>query len=294
MPKALSIEVTEAGLDPFQERGGQNNKAGNRFEDIFLTHRVLKHTPNYLHAEIEMSFTEQAGCFVDDVVLEAAGLREFYQLKADKGITWGENNGRLKDRFLRQQQDCVANGQDFRLYVVVANGHRAQSLTTNLPKEFAASTEVILFPRLDRIAQVARLDAPHQIQFGQIAASRLSGNAEWEDIAEAFHSARQSCAPDANGYLSVSQVVTKVRSQRMARVYTPWDEQLAGWPEVRGILESIDGFEFWVDRGYFEWRYPPADGGMNVSCLEPGFERFVQRVLELRPTTFDDLEMLLP
>lgn len=243
---------------------------------------------------------EQAECPVDDIVLDLGTRWEYYQLKADKAVTWGESRGYLRNRFLEQSRLCQQQGQDYRLFVVVADADRKKSLEGDLGDEggsraLRSFTRIILFPRLQRVAQLTRLTDELKIDWSEIAASRLSGNAEWEDLAEAFHSARVNCTPGKDGFVTLADVVDKIRSQGWARIYTPWDEALQDWSTFLEVLSLLDRFEFWVDRGYFEWRYGSAEFGMfKEPCNSDSFARFVRRVVEERPSTFLELEAHLP
>lgn len=243
---------------------------------------------------------EQADCPVDDIVIDLVDRWEYYQLKADKNITWGEKDGYLRKNFLAQQERCVGQDQTYRLFVVVADADRKASLDLDMGENGASTalrstTEVILFPRLSRVSQLTQLGDDLRVDWSAIAASRLSGNAEWEDLAEAFHSARVNCQPDADGFVPLAAVVEKIRSQGWARIDSPWDEATGDWAEAKELLRQVPNFEFWVDRGYFEWRYPPADGGIvREPCTSDSFNRFVRRVVETRPKTFLELEVLLP
>lgn len=130
--------------------------------------------------------------------------------------------------------------------------------------------------------------------FQKLAAARTLSPSGREEFVEAFHSARLNSAQDDEGFTVLAQLVNKIRSQDWVKVYTPWNEALEGWSEAKATLQEIPGFRFWVDRGYFEWEYPPTDRGLSVSCRGLSFQRFVARVLNQAPATFDELEELLP
>lgn len=277
-----------------QAIGGQSNKAGNRYEDFFATHRMMIHTPRFLLENEGMRLKEQASCPVDDIVLDLGARWEYYQLKADRTITWNRDNKRLTSQFLDQKGQCIEKNQDFGLFVVVADDDREVHLTENLPESLQKITTVVKFPRLRRPSEMARLEGPLEIPFQEQAAARMLSSSDREEFVEAFHSARLNSAQDAEGFIVLAQLVDKIRSQDWVKIYTPWDEALEGWSQAKATLQEISGFRFWVDRGYFEWEYPPTDRGLSVSCCGQSFQRFVARVLNQGPATFDELEELLP
>ena len=75
-----------------------------------------------------------------------------------------------------------------------------------------------------------------------------------------------------------------------------WQNNTGRWRTVESILLQITGLEFWVDKGHFEWRYSTfvTQGIVREPCANASFSRFMDRVINHPPTTFEDFERLLP
>lgn len=94
----------------------------------------------------------------------------------------------------------------------------------------------------------------------------------------------------------LGQMVTFLRKRPSFRVYRPLPDPIhPQWDRFLAILAGIPGLECHYDRGYLEWFLPPRDSGLlEPPCDTDGFRRFVDRVLEVRPATFEAFEGLLP
>jgi hypothetical protein len=287
-----------------QHQGGKNNKDGNYYEDYFTTHRALLLAVDYVFNGTDARYWEQhPKATVDDLVVEQSEHWSYYQLKADKKITWGEEDSKLKTKFENQKTLCVSEGQSFELCVVVADFDRKESLDKYLPDSIQDVTRTLLFPRMQRVRELARLIDELKIPFDHLTARRFPDVSAIEEFTEAFHSERTNFISTEDGIVStedvvpvyISSLVSMLQSQDRGQFVNPWDELLEGWPEAKAILSKIRGFQFWVDRGIFQWQYCGSlYEGWRVSCRSDGFQRFVRRVLDHKPTNLEELDDLLP
>lgn len=101
--------------------GGDNNKRGNRYEDLFVIFRLLEYAPSVILDGCPVRLKEQAGCHVDDLLVVTPKLHRFHQLKADKAITWSAKGNKLTKEFLAQKAACQQIGRACELVVVVAD-----------------------------------------------------------------------------------------------------------------------------------------------------------------------------
>lgn len=278
-----------------RQLGGQNNKIGNRYEDVFAVYRIICFLPYRLYQYEDVRIKEQANCPVDDLIIKTDSEDHYHQLKADKSITWGEQNNKLASEFIEQMKECQAKGRSFKLWLVVADEDRKKSLDKNMPPKISAVTSVFLFPRINRPSELAMLNGELKSSLEQIRAIRFSSHTEHQNIILETYTAWIEHEPDSEGYCLLSWVINYIRKRKTARIRFEWTDSTGLWSECHEILKAIPNLQFWTDRGYFEWNYPPTDRGMSQDdCTSESFVRFMHRIKESRPTTFEDLEVLLP
>lgn len=275
--------------------GGDSNKRGNRFEDHFAVFRLVQYALKVIQQGIVVRLKEQANCPVDDLLLEEPEMSHYHQLKTDQAITWGEAGRKMEKEFLAQKAQCEALHRPFSLVVVVSHEGRKKSLTENMHASLAECTIVLLFPVLARPSDLAlRRDFVEQT-LAELCAGRAAGIAEHQHMVRAFYTAWVEHEPDADGFCVLSNLIAKIREWGIGRLRHDWGERPAEWAEAERVLNSINGLRWWVDRGYFEWEYPPTDSGLfQDPCGSESFERFIQRLVSEKPSSFADFERLLP
>lgn len=64
-------------------------------------------------------------------------------------------------------------------------------------------------------------------------------------------------------------------------------------PGFEEQLARIRGLNYDLSRGFFCWKGFGMSGVLPYNCLDEQFVRFQNRVLDLKPTTFDAFERLL-
>ena len=66
-------------------------------------------------------------------------------------------------------------------------------------------------------------------------------------------------------------------------------------PKFVNIIKQIQGFSYSVKNGYFIWTYQGnlEVGMMPYPVMSAKFNDFQQRIIDQRPTTFDELEAFL-
>jgi hypothetical protein len=258
-------------------------------------YRSIELAPCVIFAGVAVQLQEQAGCPVDDLLIQQAQRKHYHQLKDDQRITWGEEKGKLRNEFLAQKQQCEARQEDYTLTLVVSHTDRKESLDQNLPEELKGAVLVLHFPSLRRPSELARHPALRQSLL-QISASRAPGGELLRGVAEGFHLAWVERALDQSGCADLAQMVAWLRARPAFRIHRPLPAQNhPEWEQFVALLARIQGLEWHHDRGYFEWWHPPGDAGfVEPPCDSEGFQRFVERVVKARPTTFEAFEGLLP
>lgn len=284
------------GMSESQRKiGGDSNKRGNRYEDFFAVFRLVQYAPKVIGEGTAVRLKEQANCPVDDLLLVEPEAYHYHQLKADKAITWGEAGRKLEREYLAQKAECEASERPFRLVVVVADEGRRKSLTENMHADLAGCTTVFLFPALARPSDLAlRKDVVGET-LGELCAGRAAGVAEHQHVVRAFHTAWVDHEPDAGGFCVLGDLIARIREWGIGRLRHDWLDRPTEWADAQRVLDSISGLRWWVDRGYFEWEYPPTDRGLSQEpCGSESFKRFIQRLVETKPSSFAEFERLLP
>lgn len=273
--------------------GGANNRKGNRFEDAFAVARLLELAPLVFEGKSTVRIKEQAGCPVDDLLICESARRHYYQLKDDQTITWGRENGKLTTLFVTQKAECEARKEEFSLGLVVSEDHRKDSLDANMPASLTGAVTVVHFQRLRRPSELSRR-SHLQPALKAITARREPGPSDLEQVATGFYLAWVECELDHQGFANLGDMIAWLHGQPMQvrrPVPTPPHPK---WNQFESILSHINGLEWHVDRGYFEWFLRPTDSGLSARCDSPSFRSFVDRVLATPPTTFGEFEGLLP
>lgn len=279
----------------WRQTGGAAGKRGARYEDYFASFKLVAFTPTHLDRNRDMRMKEQTGYTVDDFLI--CGARdEYYQLKDAQHVSWNARNRKLAREFQAQKRTCQrpTYRRRYRLVLVVSDAHLQQQLRRTMPPSLRGVTSVQHFPRVARPRDLALPHSLLETILRDIAADSQPGLPELENIAIYFHAAWINHVPDRNGFCVYSDALAFVRTRRGARIRKPFVAP-AGWAQAQAILAVIPGFSYDVSRGYFEWAYAPTDRGTLLDpCDSPNFARFVQRVIDTGPATFDDLEVQLP
>ena len=161
--------------------------------------------PRYIEEGRNARFKEQAGCSVDDFLIEEPAAFHYHQLKADKSITWGEDDRKLEKEFRAQKDECERVGQPFTLSMVVADEGRVRSLTKNMPDDLRCVTQVFLFPVLQRLTDLPLHRALVNDTFQRICASRFESITEYQHIVLAIHLSWVECHADSDGFCYCSE-----------------------------------------------------------------------------------------
>jgi hypothetical protein len=277
-----------------QHTGGTSNKRGTRYEDYFVVACLIAHAPGVLDQGREVRVKEQANCPIDDLVVSAPDRTLYHQLKTSLTETWTKSGGKLRRQFLAQLKECVGRGEVFQLVLVVPDKKRARRLQAKTPPTLARCTAVVRFPLLQRPGQLADLTGILGPAIASLRATRFSSRTEDEAIAGAFFLAYAEHLPDSAGWCAVADVLRMIRARGLARLRQRIPLTHPDWAVAEATLGRIKGLEWWVDRGYFEWRYRPTDTGLVGPLDGEPFRRFVDRIVKSRPETFEDFEGALP
>jgi hypothetical protein len=160
---------------------------------------------------------------------------------------------------------------------------------------FRSIAQRLYFPAVDRPSDLARR-AELVEPLRRLAASREPGAELLKGLVEGFHLAWVECERDAAGTCDLGGMIGFVRARPGYRLCRPLSDPVhPEWDRFRAAMAAIPGLTWHVDRGHFEWFLPPRESGLcDRPCESDGFGRFVDRVIETAPTTFEAFEGLLP
>jgi hypothetical protein len=279
-----------------RQSGGQNNRKGNRYEDAFAVFRSIQLAPGVIHLGQSVRLREQAGCRVDDLLIREESRRHYYQLKDRQTITWNWERGKLREDFAAQLQQCRDRLEDFTLTVVVSHDHRKQLLDDSMPDALKEAVAVYHFPAVKRMSELAQQQALQE-PLRNISAIRSAGRSHLRSLVEGFALAWLERELDGDGDADLGQMVAYLREHHphfLVRRPLPRSIHPA-WERFLDILSGIPDLAYRYDRGYLEWSSGPRYSSfIEHPCDSEGFRRFVDRVLEKRPTTLEELERERP
>lgn len=273
--------------------GGQSNRQGNSYESFFATFSLLKHAPKVIDEGVSVRLKMQAACPVDDIILRVSESVSYHQLKSGQSVSWTADDKKIQNEFSAQQQNCLEAGERFSLVLVVASESQAERLRATFPDILdERTTFVMLFPLVETPSKLARL-ADLRETLDDIRASRFPSLNADQDIAKVFHIEFIDHTPGADGFYDLSTIIQKIRENKWVRIRQVVQVPLEQWPAVEDILRQIEGLQWWVDRGYFEWKYKQTDYGEILPLDETRFAEFVERIIQNPPRSFEDFEVLV-
>ncbi len=273
-----------------RQTAGNNNKKGNRYEDFFAICRMIESAPAVV-AGVTVTLSEQTGDPVDDLVVREGRQLHYAQLKNDQAITWGAKADKLRVEFAEQKRQSEERSEVFTLTVVVAYDHRKVSLDDNMPAELNGAVAVRWFPEPSKPTELARRRECRE-PLCHLAASRNAGENELIALVDGFTLAWAE--RDFGQATDLGSVIAWLRKRPEAfRLLRPVPDPVhPDWPAFLTIIHGIDGVECFWDRGFFEWAFG-IESGIPFPCDSDEFRRFVSRVVNQQPTTFEDFETLL-
>ncbi len=283
-----------------RQTGGQNNKRGNRYEDCFATFKLLEGVADLLDLGRSIRLREQVNASIDDLLVETLDKDYFHQLKSGQQTSWGLRGGKLEKEFLDQKNDCEArkqqNNRDYKLVIVVPSNERRSRLEDSMPIDLKAVTSVVVFPQLSKPHELVRQHSEASRILTNISAKKTYSESEAQIIVSSVYAAWIDHKPDRDGFCCLDKVIKTIQKSFVScRIRTDWKRKPKTWKEAQAVLAKIPGFTWSVGRGYFEWEHAPAEQGMmQFPCKSENFRRFIDRIIDTKPTNFDDLWMQFP
>ncbi len=292
-PQAIE-QVFDADTLKYLQRknsGGMSGREGTRYEDYFVVYKLAELAPAMLEDWLIVYFSGQLLTFVDDLIIDIPSEPlQHYQLKNSRRVEWKAGPHPIQDDFANQQllnQSFLA--RDSQLYLVVSDPNTSSQLSSCIPPAIAPFSQVLHFPYLpivDLLAQIA--------DFRDAVVYLSAFEKPQPDKLEYAAYALLGAWLDSSGIVSGQQLLLKAQKQTPQYIRS-FEFDLALDPEVEKILSQIEDFKYNLAKGFLHWEY--ADGLQSgtppYSIDTDNFHRLQERIKILRPTTFEELEILL-
>lgn len=276
-----------------KNRGGCSSARGLEYENVYAVAKIADLCEMHSDDLTNVVLKKQSMEFVDDlqIVFRASPRKEDYQLKDKRYVSWTANKAQLRRDFCRQQQlNTEHHNCDSSQYLVVSSEQLAGCLRTSVPIAIRAHSNVEVFPSPGHSANKLLSTAPQVRASVSNACCCPNELDKVEAVFAALYSAWSFVPP--NTEISLGDIVDRARSFGNYVRVTNDVPPIPG--DVQDIFNAIDGFEYCLMRGYFQWRYLRTDSGvLPFDCLHSNYAKFLELVRTSNPTYFDELALLL-
>lgn len=286
-----------------KKRGGNNGQKGTRFEDFFTAYKLAKELVKSLgnNRYHTTSFEQQSEAIVDDLVityhLSHPSKVIYYQCKNYQSqissTFWTSGKHSLADDFAAQIHLCRLMKQDKALTaLVVSTKEAADILKDNLPTSIADHTEVFCFPYCE--GKINRLVLESTELRGLLMQLTRVAQPTDDELVNTFSALM--CGIIRNTEQATCQELLAIAQSMSPHLIRLMPDQVANLELAKGFeqqLTDIRELTYSFDRGFFHWEALGMSGVYPHHCLSEEFQHFQQKIIQYRPTTFDDLEKYL-
>lgn len=299
--RQLAANLNEENINYLQNkhRGGQVNQKGNSYENFFAIYQIALLAKEIIVQEIEdIDIFSQIVAFVDDLIIDrGVGLDlQHFQIKESQSLSWGTDNSDVKIAFdfrMQFQLNTNALNRSSIMSVVVSSEDVAKKLIAKMPMDIQAYSSVIFFPYQKTINELLTVNNQLREAISYLTAFENPTQDKIECVATVLIGAWVS---SDTSQTTVCGVLEKAQNCQPSFIRSfKSDDSFALEPKVISILQSINGFTYSISRGFFHWEYPVLgmDGTYPFSLESEEFQKLQNLILQISPTTFEDLENLL-
>lgn len=282
-----------------KHKGGEVNQKGNSYEVFFATYKMALLARKIIEQEVEdIKIFSQIIAFVDDLIIDSgigSDLQHF-QLKESKNLSWGSDSSKVKLAFDFRQQfelNMKALNRSSKMSVVVSSEDVANKLAEDMPVHIQSYSSVVVFPYRKTIDELLRIDTNLKEAIAYLTAFDNPTQDKIECVAKILIGAWISSDTSQTTVRSILQTAQKCQPSFIRSLKS--DDLFTLEPEFILILQSINGFTYSISKGFFHWQYSIGgmDGSYPYSLESEEFKKLQKRILQIKPTTFDDLENFL-
>jgi hypothetical protein len=279
-------------------RGGSINQKGNSYENFFAIYQLALLAKEVIEQEIDdIAIFSQRMAFVDDLIIDRGlGLDlHHFQIKESKSLSWGTNKSKIRIAFdfrLQSELNTKALNRNSKISVVVSSEDVSEKLIAEMPTDIQAYSSVILFPYQKTIEELLQVSEELKESISYLTAFDNPAPDKIECVAKILIGAWASSDTSKTTVIGVLQAAQTCQPS-FIRSFKSGESSVLE-PEFISILQNINGFTYLISRGFFHWEYLGAmDGTYPFSLESEEFQKLQRRIIQIKPTTFDDLENLL-
>ena len=277
-----------------KHRGGSSGKKGSRYEDLFLTCKIVELAAQVIERGGPWPVVRgQIFAFVDDVVVATVEKTEYYQLKNAKCVSWSGGTHPISADFDMQFRLSQRTGDaDPWTRLVVPDRVLMEKLRATIPAGIVLHTTVEFFPYIESLNRLV-LEYPEL--HPSLAILSRSPVPNVDELEGVLATVMMGCFQHPNG-ASIHQIL-KDACRVVPTLLCAWqitDVAVFVRSDFKSVLDRINGLAYSFDKGFFRWKAYGTSGVFSVDCSTKQFAEFQDSVVQNKPTTFDDFEGLLP
>ncbi|HBB33497.1 MAG TPA: hypothetical protein DDZ80_14880 [Cyanobacteria bacterium UBA8803] len=276
-----------------KNKGGRVNEKGNTYENFFTVYKLALLSREVLEDEKELSFASQIMTFVDDLIINylQENFCQHYQLKNTSNLRWGTGLRSIADDFAKQYELNQAVSRRSEITLVVSDSELRERLATDIPEEIAEFSKVNYFHFAPSLPKVLQEEHEFRKAVEYLCAFDNPEPDKVECVASVILGAWVS---SDKSNISVVELLEKARQSQPSYIRYLGSQDVQLDPEVKTILAQIEYFTYSISRGFFQWQFANGleEGTLSYSCETESFRRFQERIKRIKPTTFEELEIL--
>ena len=261
-----------------KHKGGEANVKGGLYEDYYAVYQMVACIAKYKRELDGVAFqTQLEDTFVDDLLIVHPEINVYHQLKNTQQLSWNTkpNGSRtVASDFEKQIEDCEDKDETFALKLVYSA--IGSNVATNVPENISKYTTAEFFPYQDDLNSLILISTEFKDVLRQISArGNDSSDDELSEIATVFLGVWR-----ANGgkeKLRLSEIVEKAERVKHFNLAIHPSEEMS--EDCRGILEGIDGLEFYLKGRMLYWSIGLMSGSYPWSV------EVQERIVMQRPKT---------
>lgn len=280
-----------------RHRGGVSGSRGGEYERAYALHRMIAMLAQGVETlQDGAAVLIQAVAPVDDVVVVDLPRFDFCQARLSASTRW-IGTAAIAPAFEMQLRFCDASPDihDFRLIVVTPHPDVAALLEQSMPTHLNLHTVVEHFPEPRTLPEMAGVTGLSRTNADDLCVVRLESHRS--DLVKLLAGSLGAVAPGTHWV--VLEVVEWLESLQSTAPFRLRAIELD--PPVEATLdrlEEIDDLEVLVEGGICYYRRQDAahivlEEGIIGRVGRESFNRFVRRIMESMPVTFEEFELHL-
>jgi hypothetical protein len=276
-----------------KHRGGTSGAKGNTYEQFFAVYQLALLAEEAIATSDAIYLRSQVFAFVDDLVIDRTGTTPLvhFQLKDSSSVSWGSGLRSIADDFEKQQQLNQFLARPSQLTLVVSDQTLRDHLAANLPNSLREFSQVQYFPSGLGLERLLNQDPAFRAAIVYLCSVEQPGLDKLDCVVKVLLGAWISGAssnPTVRELLEAAQACTPsfIRSFQEIEVTDQ---------EFFTLLDKIPNFSYNFAKGFFHWQHANGldEGDFPCRIDTEQFRRFRERVKQLKPSTFEELENLL-